>query len=757
MPTLKTTPTQSSARQSNTPLASRVTTPLEDLLIWAELAPVIPLKRNLKESIGKWTMATRDPQQIEKMYKKYPGCNWGIFGNPALLTVIDIDTKNGRNGLRHAMDWIYEWGDYFDLARIMVETPSGGIHCYHFGLGGSGYTTNNLKIESHTLDIDIRGNENGYAVLPGSVVRNEDGSFGRYSFMGGELTGEDLRQALRSLTAPPLPVQKVAEIKWAGNGGKSSPEAKIQRKGGTNSHSHRCGGEGRGCPEGSLPEPGSRGSSVPALIQAPAKWDIYELAETNTYFYQVWHWGHEVRPGNMSRVEMKIIQVAAFRRLSLPKIQWLVLELYSKFASRGIIYGRKIPARVARTYRKIQATMEPPAPQRVPARVWIENMVRREGKVPTRAELAEKAGIDQNTAKKSLQRYRKAQEAAALKAASRSERTDSTQSSLAPATHNQIEQAPAPPSAGRVNENEAKIEELPTEIITKSFPFLCEYMNNLDMTHKPTLAQLDVMMTNSGYRHVANGDWHATEQLRIYVNYLTGEGQRDEFPGYKWFRKKLIDRSCRDIIRYVPEGDRQPSTAPVAIIDPEDPDPPARQKPTAKIEIPGCCDSSLSWHLRPPRAAKKPGMPWARRVGARSSPYCLARWASNAHFAKVPRWLKPASPDREPGDRDQRRSSRGGLFGRRRHRPKKRPRRLRISAQRKAQPKLLTMGQSAVEAPESQVPSGEWGAKSGYLLAPSGAGESGRNWQLDGQRDEVGARTLSFESFLLGTQTATFL
>jgi len=115
------------------------------------------------------TIATKDANVIRGWWK--PDGLHDLDYNIGVLTtdmiVVDIDTKQGKQGLR---SWT-EFGSPFDT--LIVRTPSGGFHCYFDGpdsIGRIGFR-DGLDLRSH----------NNYVVAPGSfVVEEEKGVAGFY-------------------------------------------------------------------------------------------------------------------------------------------------------------------------------------------------------------------------------------------------------------------------------------------------------------------------------------------------------------------------------------------------------------------------------------------------------------------------------------------------------------------------------------------------------------------------------------------------
>ena len=107
--------------------------------------------------------ATSDPDSVAAMWTSNTGAalrfNIGVSTDD--LIVVDIDTKNGKNG------WVFaeELGLSYDT--FTVATPSGGTHLYYRDPDGQA-VRNKAGLG---VGVDIRG-FHGYVVGPGSVLEN---------------------------------------------------------------------------------------------------------------------------------------------------------------------------------------------------------------------------------------------------------------------------------------------------------------------------------------------------------------------------------------------------------------------------------------------------------------------------------------------------------------------------------------------------------------------------------------------------------
>lgn len=136
--------------------------------------PLIPGSK--QPAVNDWpNVATRDEKQIRALFND--DANIGIFtgkfnlgDGDAPLAVIDLDTKNGKDGMRELERIAKECGEKLPNT-LTVTTPTGGRHLY-FIVGrdiGS-------KADTLAPGIDTRG-AGGYVVAPGSVVEGKQYQF----------------------------------------------------------------------------------------------------------------------------------------------------------------------------------------------------------------------------------------------------------------------------------------------------------------------------------------------------------------------------------------------------------------------------------------------------------------------------------------------------------------------------------------------------------------------------------------------------
>lgn len=119
----------------------------------------------IKDPFGR---ATNVREEIIELFSEFPGAGLGVPTGPSnQITVIDVDTKDGVDGLFHlrALD------EFIPITGV-VRTPSGGRHIY--------FDTGNLEIPNSVRQIapnnDVRG-AGGYVQGPGTITK-----VGRYSW-----------------------------------------------------------------------------------------------------------------------------------------------------------------------------------------------------------------------------------------------------------------------------------------------------------------------------------------------------------------------------------------------------------------------------------------------------------------------------------------------------------------------------------------------------------------------------------------------
>jgi bifunctional DNA primase/polymerase-like protein len=156
--------------------AGRVSPLLAAALAYGKLGwKVFPIRQGTKDAphLRDWgVFATSSRKQIAKWWTKFPRDNIGLACGPSLIAVVDVDTKEGKNGQR-TIDLL----EVLDGLRLSptrtLRTPSGGRQ--HFYAGE--VTSTVSKIGAHHYDkpsmshVDTRGTggaNGGYVLLPPS-------------------------------------------------------------------------------------------------------------------------------------------------------------------------------------------------------------------------------------------------------------------------------------------------------------------------------------------------------------------------------------------------------------------------------------------------------------------------------------------------------------------------------------------------------------------------------------------------------------
>jgi len=129
---------------------------------------VFPLVPNGKTPLiaGGFKAATTNTAQITAWWAATPRANIGIATGESGLVVIDLDVKGGVNGVEAWQDLYAKYG--FDVSTWLVETPTGGTHCY-FRANGHGIASSAGKL-GRGIDVRATG---GYVVAPPSIVNGK--------------------------------------------------------------------------------------------------------------------------------------------------------------------------------------------------------------------------------------------------------------------------------------------------------------------------------------------------------------------------------------------------------------------------------------------------------------------------------------------------------------------------------------------------------------------------------------------------------
>lgn len=115
--------------------------------------------------------ASKDPERVRKFWTDHPDANIGVATGQRSggLFIVDEDEKNNWQGIANYEKWIDDNTLYLDEG-VMVKTPSGGRHEY--------YTATEEIVptrEGWLPGVDIRGENNGYVLLPPSYYEDPEG------------------------------------------------------------------------------------------------------------------------------------------------------------------------------------------------------------------------------------------------------------------------------------------------------------------------------------------------------------------------------------------------------------------------------------------------------------------------------------------------------------------------------------------------------------------------------------------------------
>jgi hypothetical protein len=132
--------------------------------------PVVPGKKNplIPDNLA---AATTDEAQIREWWTRWPDANIGVNCGRSGLVVLDVDTKNGKQGGNSLANLLEGNLDSPLLDTLNAHSWSGGRHYFFKGTCGSSQS----KLAP---DLDIRG-VNGYIIIAPSFVE-EDGLSGQY-------------------------------------------------------------------------------------------------------------------------------------------------------------------------------------------------------------------------------------------------------------------------------------------------------------------------------------------------------------------------------------------------------------------------------------------------------------------------------------------------------------------------------------------------------------------------------------------------
>ncbi len=120
--------------------------------------PIVPDGKEAWPGMSWPAVSSLQLEYVEAWLAKHPDSNWGIDAGKSGLLIVDVDTKQGKQGAAsfEELDLVHGMPPTFT-----VKTPSGGFHHYY-----QGSSRNRIGMMP---GIDIRA-AGGYVVAPGSTI-----------------------------------------------------------------------------------------------------------------------------------------------------------------------------------------------------------------------------------------------------------------------------------------------------------------------------------------------------------------------------------------------------------------------------------------------------------------------------------------------------------------------------------------------------------------------------------------------------------
>lgn len=113
--------------------------------------------------------ASFDINQIKEWFLQYPNMNLGIATTPESFWVVDVDMKNGKDGIQSLKNQFGEEWDFDIQNHLFAKTPTGGFH-FLFTWPEGIDIHNSTEVLS---GIDIRGS-GGYIVVAPSTIKIDE-------------------------------------------------------------------------------------------------------------------------------------------------------------------------------------------------------------------------------------------------------------------------------------------------------------------------------------------------------------------------------------------------------------------------------------------------------------------------------------------------------------------------------------------------------------------------------------------------------
>ena len=186
--------------------------------------PIVPRRKNplIPDNLA---AATTDEAQVREWWTKWPNANIGVNCGKSGLVVLDVDTKNGKQGGNSLADLLEGNIESPLLDTLNAHSWSGGRHYFYKGECGSSQG-------ALAPGLDIRG-VNGYVVIAPSFVE-EDGLAGQYRWADpGE--GEkwpilDFPDLFRPKEISKSPVRDTVQIPEGSRNGELTRRAGLYRR-----------------------------------------------------------------------------------------------------------------------------------------------------------------------------------------------------------------------------------------------------------------------------------------------------------------------------------------------------------------------------------------------------------------------------------------------------------------------------------------------------------------------------------------------
>lgn len=152
------------------------------------LFPIIPMRIDKTPAV-KWSDKDNwaySEEDYQGKYPQYAQASAIVTGEASGIMVVDIDNKNGENGIEVFKELLSTLGEEAQKAikdTLTVKTPNDGLHLYFKYREGLRNTAGVLP------GIDIR-TTGGIIIAPGSKIKKKDGTTGGYKVARGKVINE---------------------------------------------------------------------------------------------------------------------------------------------------------------------------------------------------------------------------------------------------------------------------------------------------------------------------------------------------------------------------------------------------------------------------------------------------------------------------------------------------------------------------------------------------------------------------------------